>query len=161
MCHDLGATKRSHSLGPTKKGVFEVKAFYNMSLVPDSSYFPRMIIWQNKAPLRAKCFEAIVLGTILTLNDVSKRQVVVIDDWRCICKWMGETIDQLLSHCREASTIYKTIFGLFGIDLVMSTRVVDTLACWKEQFSSQCTLLWKMIVLFNVVCLWGEKCMWV
>jgi hypothetical protein len=86
------------------------------------------------------------LGKILTLNNLRKLHTLVVD-WSCICKKIRETIDHLLLYCKLASALWNFIFGLFGIEWVMSLRVVDHLACWREQFGRQHSLaVWKMVL---------------
>jgi hypothetical protein len=41
------------------------------------------------------------LGKILTLDNLRKRLVIMMD-WRCICKKSGESVDYLLLHCEVA-----------------------------------------------------------
>jgi hypothetical protein len=44
----------------------------------------------------------VALGKILIMDNLRKRHIIVVD-WFCMCKKSGETMDQLLLHCRIAS----------------------------------------------------------
>ena len=52
-------------------------------------------------------------------------------DWCCLCKKSGETIDHLFLHYEVASALWDYIFSVFGLEWVMSSRVVDLFACWR------------------------------
>jgi len=70
------------------------------------------------------------LGKILTLDNLRKRRIIVVD-WCCMCKKSGETVNHLLLHCEVASALRYSIFGLFGLVWVMPCLVKDLLACWR------------------------------
>jgi hypothetical protein len=54
--------------------------------------------WRTNAPLRLVFFTwTTSLGKILTLDNLCKRHIIVIN-WCCTCKKSGETLDLLL-HC--------------------------------------------------------------
>jgi len=68
-------------------------------------------------------------GKILTLDNLRKKGVVVIDRC-CMCKLNGESVDHLLLHCEVACALWNAIFSRFSLSWVMSLRVVDLFACW-------------------------------
>jgi len=72
---------------------------------------------------------SVALGKILTLNNLRKRHVIVIDRC-CMCKINGETMDHLLLHCEVARVLWNAIFSHFSLSWVMPLRVVDLFACW-------------------------------
>jgi hypothetical protein len=69
------------------------------------------------------------LGKILTIDNLRKRHVIVIDRC-CMCKRHGESVDHLLLHCEVAGALWNTIFSRFGLSWVMPSRVIDLVACW-------------------------------
>lgn len=70
-----------------------------------------------------------VLGKILTLNNLKKRRVIVIDRC-CMCKMNGESVDHLILHCKVARALWNAIFSRFSLSWVMHLQVVDLFACW-------------------------------
>lgn len=50
-------------------------------------------------------------GKILTLNNLRKRHIIVVD-WYCMYKRCGETIDHLLLHCKVTKNGYR--FSIFS-----------------------------------------------
>jgi hypothetical protein len=54
------------------------------------------------------------LGKILTLDNLRKRGVVVVE-WHCMCKRSGESIDHLLLHCEMARDLWSALFTLFDV----------------------------------------------
>jgi hypothetical protein len=69
-----------------------------------------------------------VLEKILTMNNLRKEHVIVID-WCCMCKKSEESIDHLLLRCEMASALWNTIFNHVGLAWVMPSCVVDHFAC--------------------------------
>lgn len=55
-----------------------------------------------------------VLGKILTLDNLRKRHVIVMD-WCCMCNKNGKTIDHHLLHCEMARALWVLIYRLFGL----------------------------------------------
>jgi len=68
---------------PSKKGLFEVRSFYEELIRKDGpsfSSFPWKNIWRVKAPIRAAFFVwSAALGKILTHDNLRKRNVIVIE----------------------------------------------------------------------------------
>jgi hypothetical protein len=58
------------------------------------------------------------LGKILTLDNLRKRNIIVINRC-CMCKRSEETVDHLLLHCKVASALWYAIFSRFGLAWVM------------------------------------------
>lgn len=46
----------------------------------------------------------VALGKILTLDNLRKRNIVVVE-WYCMCKKSGESIDHLLIRCEVAKEL--------------------------------------------------------
>jgi hypothetical protein len=77
---------------PSRRGLFDVRLFYNILLPQDSSPFPWRSIWLNKALLIVAFFAwLIALGKILTMDNLRKQHIVVID-WYCMCKKSGKML---------------------------------------------------------------------
>ena len=72
-------------------------------------------VWQIQALPRAAFFVwSAALGKILTLDNLRKRHVIVIN--KCfMCKNNEETVDHLLLHCEVASAMWYAIFSRFGM----------------------------------------------
>jgi hypothetical protein len=69
-----------------------------------------------------------VLEKILTMDNLKKRHVIVVD--RCyMCKRNGEFVDHLVFHCEVACASFF-FPSPFGLSWVMSRQVVDLFACW-------------------------------
>jgi hypothetical protein len=76
-----------------------VRLFYSVLIPHDSTPFPWGCIWESKAPLRVGFFAwSTALGKILTLDNLRKRHIIVVDCY-CMCKKSRETVDHLLHHC--------------------------------------------------------------
>jgi hypothetical protein len=70
------------SWNPSKRNIFEVKSFFCMlsSLATETSTFPWRGIWKVKVPLRVSFFVWMAtLGKILTLDNLHKRGIIVLD----------------------------------------------------------------------------------
>jgi hypothetical protein len=89
----------------SKRGLFEVKSYYEVLNRKDALPFLWKSIWRVKAPAREAFFVwTTTLGKILTHDNLRKRSVVVIE-WCCMCKKSGESIEHLLLHCKIAGDL--------------------------------------------------------
>jgi hypothetical protein len=62
-------------------------------------------MWRNKAHSMVAFFVwATTLGKILTLDNMRKKHVIVLD-WCCMCKKNGKFIDHLVLHCEVAKNL--------------------------------------------------------
>jgi hypothetical protein len=75
----------------------------------------------------------------------------------CLCKEDGETIDHLLLHCEIARSLWYARFSWFGLSWVMPSKVGGLFACWWLGGHSQSAVVWKMVLLCLVWCLWLER----
>jgi hypothetical protein len=76
-------------------------------------------VWRTKAPPISVFFVwSAVLGKILTLDNLRKRHIIVINKC-CMCKRSKETVDHLLLHCEVAFALWAAIFSHFGMAWVM------------------------------------------
>jgi hypothetical protein len=97
-----------------------------------------------------------VLGKVLTLDNLRKRQLIVINRC-CLCKSDGETVNHLFLHCEVARALWYAIFSRFGLHWVMPNSVVDLFACWWTGGHSRSAMVWKIVPLFLIWCLWRER----
>jgi hypothetical protein len=142
---------------PSCKGKFDVRSFYSVLACNDVQPFPWKSIWRTKAPVKVAFFAwSAALEKILTLDNLRKRHVIVIDRC-CMCKRHGESVDHLLLHCETACALWNTIFSRFGLSWVMPLRVVDLFACWWTGGRSQSAVVWKMVPPCLMWCLWRER----
>jgi hypothetical protein len=113
---------------PSNKGLFNVRLFYKV-LVPHP--FPWKNIWWNKVPLIVAFFTwSVAQGKIITIDNLRKRHVIVVD-WCFMYKKCGESVDHIFLHCEIASATWSAILSHVGLSQVMPRRVVDLFACWR------------------------------
>lgn len=58
------------------------------------------------------------LGKILTINNLRKRHIVVLE-WCGMCKQYEEKIDHFMMHCKLARSLWAEIFNTFGFEWVI------------------------------------------
>ena len=86
-----------------------------------------------------------ILGRILTIDNLWKRRVLILD-WCCMCKSHGESVNYLLLHCPIAQELWNLIFTLFGTLWVMPRGVDDLFACWSGKVgNSESRAIWKAV----------------
>jgi hypothetical protein len=86
-------------------------------------------VWRTQAPLRAAFFAwSAALGKILTVDNLRKRHIIIVDRC-CLCKRDGESMNHLLLHYDVAYALWTNIFNRFGMSWVMPRRVIDLFAC--------------------------------
>jgi hypothetical protein len=114
-------------------------------------------MWRTKAPPKATFFVwSAALGKILTLDNLRKRQVVVVN--RCyMCKKDGESVDHLLLHCEVAHALWCNIFSQFGLSWVMPRCASDLCACWCSSGRTSSAVVWKMVSICIFWMLWRER----
>jgi hypothetical protein len=128
---------------PSSKGKFDVRSFYKILPYKEIAHFPMKSIWRTKVPLKVAFFAWVAaIGKILTLDNLRKRQVIVIDRC-CMCKNNGESVDHL--HCEVACVLWNAIFSRFSLSWVMPRRVIDLFACWWTGGRSRSAVVWKMV----------------
>jgi hypothetical protein len=139
-----------------QSSLFKVRSFYSLAC-SGSSRFSWRSVWRTQAPSRAAFFVwSVALGKILTLDNLRKWLVIVIN--KCyMCKKTGESVDHLLLHCDVASVLWSSLFSRFGMSWVMPRRVIDLLACWWSSGRPRNTAVWKMAPICLFWCLWREK----
>ena len=105
-------------LDPFQWRKFEVRSYYHVLSIPTRYHFPWKSIWRVKTPLRVSFFVWTALGKILTLDNLKKRNVVLVD-WCCMCKKSGDSIDHILFHCEVARELWSSLLNVFCVVLVM------------------------------------------
>ncbi|XP_042954850.1 uncharacterized protein LOC122291257 [Carya illinoinensis] len=127
----------------------------------NSPPFPWKCIWRSHMPSKVAFFTwTASLGKILTLDNLRKRGIIVMD-WCFICKKNGETVDHLLLHCEVPRALWDGIFGRTGLAWAMPLRVVDLLACRKGLHGcTQVDVAWKMVSLYLLWFIWMEWNEW-
>ena len=74
--------------------MFKVRSYYRVLRSTTQPPFPWKTIWKLKVPIKVSFFLwTAALGRILTIDNLRRRQVVVVDLY-CMCKRGEETIDQ-------------------------------------------------------------------
>ena len=120
---------------PSSKRKFDVRSFYNILASKEASHFPWKSIWHTKAPSRVAFFtKTAVLGKILTIDNLKKRNLIVINRC-CLCKSDGETINHLLLYCEIDCSLWYALFSWFGLSWVMPSNVAGLFACCVENGS--------------------------
>lgn len=118
---------------PAKVQRFAVHSYRTLFAANDVT-FPWKSIWRSRVPPRIAFFLwTAALGKILTIDNLQKRHIVVLD-WHNMCKCSRETVDHLLLHCSIAKELWTMAFGMFGIYWVMPRSVLGLLACWQGNF---------------------------
>jgi hypothetical protein len=137
---------------------FSIKRYYQ-SLTPITSIlFPWKTIWKAKVPPRVAFLSWITsLGKALTIDNLRKRGLI-LQNWCCLCKSNGESVDHLFIHCPMATDMWWMVFGMFGVQWVMPRTIMDLFSCWSGRLGSHDTVLvWKMIPHCLIWCLWHER----
>ena len=130
----------------SRNGKFEVKSYYKVLTQVDHPPFPWKSIWKVQVPTRIAFFTWIAaLGKILTIDNLRKRKVLILD-WCCMCKSNGESVNHLLLHCPITRDLWDMVFSLLGVCWVMPKGVEDLLACWVGRCGKgEAASLWKII----------------
>jgi hypothetical protein len=140
---------------PSKKKIFEVKSYLLLgSIYSGTGVWSLKEYWAGEGSPESGFFLwSAALGKILTLNNLQKRNIMVME-WCYMCKQCGESIDYLFLHCEVATKLWNMFLQLFGVDWVMPCRVSDCLGSWRRQLVNQLVLhIWRMIPLCVIWCL--------
>ena len=122
--------------GVDKSKCFTVGSYYRALLGMHCVSFPWKIIWKSRVQPRVTFFVwTAALGRILTIDNLQRRKVMVLD-WCCMCKNGAESIDHLLLHYPFAWEIRSMVFGLFGVYWVMPSSTLELLECWQCSFGN-------------------------
>jgi hypothetical protein len=116
------------------------------------------LIWKAKVPPRIAFFSwSAALGKILTIDNLRKRHLIIIDRC-CLCKLSGESVDHILLHCPLARELWSMVFGLFGLDWVMPCQVLQLWAAWQVRGADHRNMvIWRVVPHCVIWCLWRER----
>jgi hypothetical protein len=108
-------------------------------------------------PPRVACFAwTTAKGKIPTIDNLRRRGMIVVN--RCwLCESDREFVDHLLLHCEVANALWNVIFSWFGLCWVMPGSVRELFACWWSSGRSRSAVVWKMIPLCLMWCIWRER----
>jgi hypothetical protein len=81
--------------------------------------------------------------------------VVVNRCW--LCEADGELVDHLLLHCGAARALWNAFFTRFGLCWVMPSSVKEFLASWWSSGRFKSAVVWKMVPLCIMWCIWSER----
>jgi hypothetical protein len=81
--------------------------------------------------------------------------VVVNRCW--LCESDEESVDHLLLHCGAARALWNAFFVRFGLCWVMPRSVMELLASWWSSGCSRSAVIWKMVPLCIMWCIWSER----
>jgi hypothetical protein len=70
---------------------------------------------------------------------------------------MENLVDHLLLHCGAARALWNAFFVRFGLYWVMPCSVKELLACWWSCGRSRSAVVWKMVPLCIMWCIWSER----
>jgi hypothetical protein len=77
---------------------------------------------------------------------------------RCwLCESDGESVDHLLLRCGAARALWNAFFNRFGLCWVMPCSVKELLASWWSGGCSRSAVVWKMVPLCIMWCIWSER----
>ena len=76
------------------------------------------------------------LGKILTINNLQKQHIIMVD-WCIMCKKDRESMNHFLLHCEVACTIWNVFFNRFRLSGVMPRWVVNLFVCWWTADNTQ------------------------
>jgi hypothetical protein len=143
---------------PSSQKTFQVRSYYSALLNPSRISFPWRSVWKAKVPSRVAFFSwTATLGRILTIDNLRKRKVLIID-WCCMCKSNGESVNHLLLHCPLAQELWNLVLSLFGISWVMPRGVEELFACWSGiKGHTDSGAIWKAAPHCLIWCLWRER----
>jgi hypothetical protein len=104
ICHILEVVFSKNETGrerqvvvvPSKGELFGVKSFNSIMGCHDDFRFPGKSVWRTKVSFRVNIFVwSAALWNILTIDNLRKRQIIVVD-WCVMCKKNRESVHLLL-----------------------------------------------------------------
>ena len=137
---------------------FAVSSYYQALLGVCTQAFCWRSIWKQKVPSKVAFFVwATALGTILTIDNLRKKKVLILD--QCyMCKSNGESVNHLLLHCHNVYELWSMLFTLFGIYWAMTKTMVELLACWQGNFGHHCNgVIWMTVPHCLMWCIWWKR----
>ena len=98
-----------------------------------------------------------MLGKILTIDNLRKKRNLIVINRCSLCKSDDENVDHLFLHSEIARSLWYAVFSQFGLSWVMPSKVAGLFACWWLGGRSRSAVVWKMVPLCIVWCLWLER----
>jgi hypothetical protein len=146
------------SWGSPDSKAFTVKICYPYLSSPSPRSFPWKCVWKSKVLPRVAFFLwTAVLGKILTIDNLCKRGLILVD-WCCLCKESGESPDHLLLHCKVAQELWDLVFVLFGVQWVTPRTILDLFSSWQGPSGSRMTtMVWRVVPHCAFWCVWRER----
>ncbi len=142
--------------GLKSNGRFDIQPLYNGLRGSPRSAFPWRCIWRSKAPQRVCFFVWTAAWNKILTCDNLMRQGYALANWCCMCDCHGESVDHLL-HCSMAGALWSFVFWSFGIDWVVSERVVDFLFGWHNSLGKFSSKIWNLVPLCLMWTVWRER----
>lgn len=142
---------------PTCSRVFEVKSSYKELSIRGSMSFPWKSIWNTKLPTKVAFFVwTAALGNILTVDNLHRHHIIIVD-WCCMCKQWGIS-GSLITSLWYGLWSLVFVLCLFGVQWVMSQRVVELLSSWRGRFTRHRNgEIWSASPLCVMWILWKEQ----
>ena len=143
---------------PDREKDFMVKDYYSILVGSNDYCFPWKSIWKQKIPSRLAFFVwTVVLGKCLTIDNLRKRKVWILD-WCYMYDYNGESVDHLFLHCPVVMDLWSMVFGKFGVSWVMLQSIVGLLACWQGKFGHYRNgYIWLIVLHCLLWCLWRKR----
>jgi hypothetical protein len=141
---------------PLSEGAFKVSSFYRVLSSHGSLPFPWKGIWRTKAPPRVVFFAwTAARSKIPTIDNLRRKGMIVVN--RCwLCESDGESVDHLFLHCGVSNALWNAIFSRFGLCWIMPRSVKEEFACWWTGGRTRSAVIWKMIHLCLMWCIWRK-----
>lgn len=122
---DWEEREKARFSGSVQESKFQFRSFYDP--------FPLKNIW-TKVPLRAALFCLDVLFRQDSHMENLKGHCG--DQWRCMCKRSGESVDHHLLHYEIASAVWNDFYGWIDLIWVMPIRVLDLFCLERVRWQS-------------------------
>jgi hypothetical protein len=129
---------------PFKKCLFKVKSFFHSSARSIGTCFPWKCVADPSSFKGSLFLWSANLGKILTLDNLRKRHVIMINRY-CMCKKTEDSMDHLLLHC---SILFSVTLGCLGfchdglsICLLIGGHRVGREVLWCEK--------WRLLAFFD------------
>ena len=89
---------------------------------------------------------------------IYRTEKLLVIDWCCMCKRVGENMNHLLLHCIIARELWNMVLSLFGVFWVMPKDVVELLASWLGNFRKHRNgIIWNMVPHCLIWSIWRER----
>ena len=141
----------------TKKGVFDIRSFYNKLRSSLPITFPWKGIWKAKAPTHVSFFIWTAAWEKILTGDILRYRGFDFVDWCILCRCNGESVNHLLLHCDKAYLLWSMVFRSFGISWVLPRSVADMLLGWWSWFGKRSSGVWNLAPLCLMWCIWRER----